>query len=179
MTESLADPLAESLAAIFDLDGLLVDSEPLWAESARRLLGRRGIAADPSLRPRLMGHPALEVARAFVTHYELSDPPEALVVERLAIMKVLVDRGVAAQPGAEALIVALSREGVPMAVASSSPPLACSGRTLRLPSATRSAHCAMVRPPRKRRLPGVMGEHAALVHSQSCASPHPEDASGG
>ena len=69
---------SEPVAVIFDLDGLLVDTEPVWSESARMLLERRGRRYDPALKLQFMGRHPLEVARMMVAHYELAEAPEAL-----------------------------------------------------------------------------------------------------
>lgn len=109
-------------AVIFDLDGLLADTEPLWGESARLLLARRGHTWDPSLKPQFMGRHPLEVAGMLVRHYGLDDTPAALVEERLAILDRLYRTArLQPMPGARALVAGLAAARVPMAVASGSP----------------------------------------------------------
>ena len=106
---------------IFDLDGLLADTEPVWAESARRLLARRGLAWEPRLKARIMGRHPLEVARILADHYDLDEPPEVLFEERIALVHALYDEQPARpMPGALALVGALHGAGHPMAVASGS-----------------------------------------------------------
>ena len=109
-------------AAIFDLDGLLADTEPLWSESARLLLARRGREYDPGLKLIFMGRHPLEVAGLLVERYGLEEDAGSLLDERLAILEELyASKPIAAMPGAADLVAALAREGVPMAVASGSP----------------------------------------------------------
>ncbi len=106
---------------IFDLDGLLADTEPLWAESARLLLARRGKVWDHALKPLCMGRHPLDVARLLAAHYELEDPPEDLFAERLALVKQLFrEETIHPMPGAVELVEDLNQGGVPMAVASGS-----------------------------------------------------------
>ena len=109
-------------AAIFDLDGLLADTEPIWSDSARVLLSRRGKAYDPSLKPMLLGRHPVEVAGIMVRHYGLSDEPEALVAERVEILRGLYrDGGVPLLPGALDLVRAVAAADIARAVASGSP----------------------------------------------------------
>ena len=44
-------------AVAFDLDGLLLDSEPFFLEAARRLLAKRGVTFDATFMLRIMGMP--------------------------------------------------------------------------------------------------------------------------
>lgn len=109
-------------AVLFDLDGLLAATEPLWIASADEVLGRRGVRWDQALREQVMGRPPLEVARFMVEHFALEDDPEALMNERLALQRRLYEtHGIAAMPGGVALVEALVAEGIPRAIASGSP----------------------------------------------------------
>ena len=112
---------------IFDLDGLLADTEPMWNESARRLLARRGLTWDQALKPRFMGRPPLVVARMLVEHYSLHGvDPRELLAERLALVQALYEESpIQPMPGALQLVRRLHDRGLPLAVASGSPtPLA-------------------------------------------------------
>jgi HAD superfamily hydrolase (TIGR01509 family) len=109
-------------AVVFDLDGLLADTEPLWSESSDLLLRRRGHRFDVALKPHVMGRHPLEVARLFVERYGLDDEPAALHEERLEILRELyATREIPAKPGALVLVRALAARETPMAVASGSP----------------------------------------------------------
>jgi len=108
---------------IFDLDGLLADTEPIWNESARRLLARRGLTWDPALKPRFMGRAPLVVAGMLVEHYSLDGvDPRDLLDERMALVKALYEETqIQPMPGALRLVRLLHGEGLPLAVASGSP----------------------------------------------------------
>jgi HAD superfamily hydrolase (TIGR01509 family) len=113
---------APTLAVLFDLDGVLADTEPLWSRSAEVVLQRRGARFDPGLKPQFMGRHPLEVARIMVKHYDLDVAPEALLHERLTILReIYAAAPIPAVSGARELVQALAAEGVPMAVASGSP----------------------------------------------------------
>ncbi|MBX7106123.1 MAG: HAD family phosphatase [Gemmataceae bacterium] len=62
----------------FDLDGVLLDSEPVFIEAARRVLADRGVAFDPTVMQEIMGRPGKEALPHFRTRFGLSDTIEAL-----------------------------------------------------------------------------------------------------
>lgn len=115
----MADP---RLAVIFDLDGLLVDTEPVWGRSGDLVLAPYGHSWDRSLRPRVMGRSPVEVAGVMVDHYGLDIAPEQLAERRLELQRQLYrEAGVQALAGARVLAEALAEAGVRRAVASGSP----------------------------------------------------------
>jgi HAD superfamily hydrolase (TIGR01509 family) len=109
------------LAVIFDLDGLLADTEPLWTESARRLLARRGLTYDAAIKVLTMGRHPVEVMGIYKAHFGLEGAPDALTAERFDLLRELYRTELRAMPGAVELVQALDAERVPMIVASSSP----------------------------------------------------------
>ena len=109
------------LAVIFDLDGLLADTEPLWTESARRLLARRGLRYAPEIKALTMGRHPIEVMGIYKEHFGLDGEPPALAAERFELLRELYRTELRAMPGAVELVGALAAERVPMVVASSSP----------------------------------------------------------
>jgi len=42
-------------AVIFDMDGVMIDSEPLWEKTERILLARRDIEYSPTYRDQIVG----------------------------------------------------------------------------------------------------------------------------
>ena len=57
-------PFAPAIrCVVFDLDGLLIDSEPLFEEAARRLLAVRGKELIADVMRKMMGAPAHAVKR--------------------------------------------------------------------------------------------------------------------
>ena len=56
---------------IFDLDGLLLNTEHLYAQASSDLLHQFGREYSYELKARLMGKGPAEVADAFVRHYSL------------------------------------------------------------------------------------------------------------
>jgi HAD superfamily hydrolase (TIGR01509 family) len=74
-------------AVVFDLDGVLIDSEPVWEEVRRGLVAERGGHWAPDAQRRLMGMSTREWARYLSEDLGVGLPPEevaALVVDRMA-----------------------------------------------------------------------------------------------
>jgi HAD superfamily hydrolase (TIGR01509 family) len=110
-----------SIGVIFDLDGLLTDTEPLWSRSAKIMLERRHRQVDLALKPQLMGRAPADVARLMVEYYQLDESPEVFLAERVALMYELYNNKVPLMRGAQALVQELAQARVPIAVASGSP----------------------------------------------------------
>src|SRR4051794_1026899 len=47
-------------AVVFDLDGVLANTEDLYEQACVAVLGRRGLTYDPPLRERMMGRPVAD-----------------------------------------------------------------------------------------------------------------------
>ena len=74
-------------AVVFDLDGVLIDSEPVWEQARRGLVAERGGHWAPDAQRRLMGMSTPEWARYLSEDLGVGLPPDqvaALVVDRMA-----------------------------------------------------------------------------------------------
>jgi HAD superfamily hydrolase (TIGR01509 family) len=74
-------------AVVFDLDGVLIDSEPVWEEIRRGLVAERGGHWAPDAQRRLMGMSTPEWARYLSEDLGVGLPPDkvaALVIDRMA-----------------------------------------------------------------------------------------------
>ena len=107
---------------IFDMDGLLIDSEPTWKQVESEALQQAlGLNLTPEQLKRFTGR----ATRDFVRLVALDNPQ--LTVDQPAlielILSMMAQRIVDAPllPGARALINWLQAEGTPMAIASSTP----------------------------------------------------------
>ncbi|MEO1575330.1 MAG: HAD-IA family hydrolase [Pseudomonadota bacterium] len=106
-------------AVIFDMDGLLLDTERLYSEGIGQLVAQYGKRYDWSVKEQVMGRPSDEVARFLVQTLDLPITPEDYMVQRDEVLNALFVNA-NAKPGAEALVRRLSDGGVPMAVATGS-----------------------------------------------------------
>jgi HAD superfamily hydrolase (TIGR01509 family) len=74
-------------AVVFDLDGVLLDTEELWDEARREIAEERGGRWRPDAQRAMMGMSSPEWSRYMHDEIGLPDPPERIseeVVERLA-----------------------------------------------------------------------------------------------
>lgn len=113
-----------SLAAVlFDLDGVLVDSEPVYDRLTRELLAELGAHPPPQLFHRLRGLRAEDEWAVVVAELALDLSPRDLAVraERCRWAALVDGPDLPAIPGARRLVDALLIGEVPVAVVSSSP----------------------------------------------------------
>jgi pseudouridine-5'-monophosphatase len=104
---------------IFDLDGTLVDTEPLYTLAAETIVGRFGKVFDLGIKRQIMGGGPLAGARFVVEHLGLPLSPEAYLSEREALLAEMC-KTARAMPGAVALIDALVGRRIPLAIGTSS-----------------------------------------------------------
>lgn len=109
-------------AAIFDMDGLLIDSEPLWQDAEIAVFGELGVPLTRSMCRQTMGFRIDHVVRHWYEQYPWRgaslDDVEARVVA--AVGELMRERG-APLPGVIDTIGVLRDAGFALAVASSSP----------------------------------------------------------
>jgi beta-phosphoglucomutase-like phosphatase (HAD superfamily) len=108
-------------AVVFDLDGVLVDSEPVWEQVRRGLVAERGGHWAPDAQRRIMGMSTPEWARYLSEDLGVGLPPEqvaTLVVDRM------VARYTDHVPFGDGAVDAVRRFAArwPLGLASSSPP---------------------------------------------------------
>ena len=110
-------------AVIFDMDGLLLDTETLWHDSEVELFARRGVEFTRDDQLQVIGTSFDITARYFAER--LGRPLEegaALVDEMVALMHERVRRQVEARPGAVELVDRLRAVGgIRLGLASNSP----------------------------------------------------------
>jgi HAD superfamily hydrolase (TIGR01509 family) len=108
-------------AVVFDLDGVLVDSEPVWEQVRRQVVAEHGGHWAPDAQRRLMGMSTGEWARYLGEDQGVGLPPEqiaALVIERMAARYT---EHLPLMPGAVEAVRRLAARW-PLGLASSSPP---------------------------------------------------------
>ena len=112
--------MLEPTAVLFDMDGTLIDSEPVWFETDVRVLAEYGFELGPEHWHRVLGQPSevsskylLGVSGIPLAWQELAERIETGVVEALS-------EGLELLPGAKELLVELQAAGVPTALVSAS-----------------------------------------------------------
>ena len=109
-------------AIIFDLDGVLVDSEPLFLNAVNMLLEQEGATpvTEEENRTTLLGTTVEETWRRIVQTRHLPHPFPHYIERYDPIVKQVLQERLAPQPGVPRLLEALRQRGLKAAVASSS-----------------------------------------------------------
>ncbi len=108
-------------AVIFDMDGVIIDSEPLWEKAERILLARRGLDYDPIYRDKIVGLNQRDSGRLLKETFNLPETIEELLEERIGILLTLFDKELELVPNLLTILKGLKKSGFLLALASSSP----------------------------------------------------------
>lgn len=113
-------------AVILDLDGLMIDSEPLHQRAFNALLKRRGIAFEFQIEEYgkcFVGMPVVENAHYLIARFNLRGAPAEIIAEREEIYEELIadPANLVVMPGVFQLLDEAQSRGLPLAVASGSP----------------------------------------------------------
>ena len=108
-------------AVIFDLDGVLIDSEPSWRRATRELLQAHGRKFKPVIAEQHMGMRIRDIAAVLVAAHDLAVDPEEFGARLIDMLLAQFDRALAPMEGAAEALALVAAAGLPMAVATSSP----------------------------------------------------------
>ncbi|MES2780118.1 MAG: hexitol phosphatase HxpB [Bacteroidota bacterium] len=113
--------LSKMQAVIFDMDGLLIDSEPYWRMAEKKIFGELGLQLDDDLLRQVMGFRLTEVVTHWYNHHPWPNPDFTKTEEDiLTCVMELIANHAEALPGVIQLIHYVHERKIPMAVASSS-----------------------------------------------------------
>jgi HAD superfamily hydrolase (TIGR01509 family) len=108
-------------AVLFDMDGVIIDSEPLWTEAEIQFLARRNLSYSPQLKAVLMGRDSREAVGILIEHYNLSESVDDVIEERNELVAGLFRELLQPMPYALDLVKSVRYSGVKTSMASSSP----------------------------------------------------------
>ena len=108
-------------ACLFDMDGLLVDSEPLWTIAESELAKSLGGQWSPEIKKKVIGTAITKAVPMILDWFDATDRDPLRVQEQLlARMGELFHEQLTMRPGAVALLDELRAAGMPLALVSSS-----------------------------------------------------------
>jgi pseudouridine 5'-phosphatase len=108
-------------AVVFDLDGLMVNTEELYQSVGSELLGRRGRDFTPDLLNAIMGRPNHISLAIMIEWHQLDETVDQLARESEEIFGLILDARLALMPGLPSLLGAIEVGGLPKAICTSSP----------------------------------------------------------
>jgi len=107
-------------AVLFDMDGLIVDTEPIHFKAFRAYMARHGIEMPESMMPQFLGYTEEDNLRDLKAEYELDTPLEEMVADRGAVYLDLIrSEPLKVLPGFWDLSAEVRRRGLKQAVVSS------------------------------------------------------------
>ena len=108
-------------AVLFDMDGLLVDSEPLWLEAETAVMARLGAGWTEADQARLLGGSLDRTVRFLLAKATRPAPPQQVAEWLMSGVADLVRaNGVVVQPGARELLAEVEAAGLPHALVTGS-----------------------------------------------------------
>ncbi len=109
-------------AVVFDLDGLMFNTEELYQDVGGELLRRRGKKFTGDLLDQMMGRPAKVSLQIMIDWHQLADTPDELARETEDIFAGILAERLECMPGLIELLASLEGAGIPKAIATSSGP---------------------------------------------------------
>lgn len=108
------------LAVVFDMDGLMFNTEDIYFAVGTELLRRRGHVFTRELSDAMMGRPPQASFEIMIRWHNLSDDWQTLARESEDLFIEMIQGRVAPMPGLMELLDALEEAGIPKAIATSS-----------------------------------------------------------
>ncbi|MFT3886787.1 MAG: HAD family phosphatase [Arachnia sp.] len=111
---------AEPKAVLWDFDGTLVDTEPIWDETQVTMMAERGLTASDEFLASLRGGSAAVTAQLMAEAYADGTTPDEIFEELHQRIEARLTEDLPWVPGARELMADLDRHGVPCAIVTAS-----------------------------------------------------------
>ena len=109
-------------AFIFDMDGVIIDSEPIHNKVVKEVLLENNIVVDDEEFNKLIGMTSTSVFSYFIDKHHLPYTPEEMTNNHMNFFKkYIVDHNLKPIDGICPLLEQLQKANIPLAIASSSP----------------------------------------------------------
>jgi HAD superfamily hydrolase (TIGR01509 family) len=114
------EPRKPPRAVVFDLDGLMFNTEELYQLVGTEILRRRGCEFTQELLDQMMGRPSAVALQIMIDAHGLMATVQELLAETDAIFKEILRARLAPMPGLVELLAALEARRIPKGIATSS-----------------------------------------------------------
>jgi HAD superfamily hydrolase (TIGR01509 family) len=108
-------------AVVFDMDGLMLNTEDVFDTAGQRLLQRRGMVMTDVIRHSMLGRRPVDAFNALISHTRITDSIEDLMHETKELFEEIAENSLATMPGLHELLALVESRNLPLAVATSSP----------------------------------------------------------
>jgi len=134
----MSTPNPTLAAVLWDFDGTLADTEPLWIEAEYELIGRLGGTWSEEQANELVGNSLIDSGIYILNAIDRRDLDPAWVVDQLItrVVEMLRDRPMPWRPGARELLTSLREAEVPCALVSASYRVLLEAAISQLPAGT-------------------------------------------
>lgn len=106
-------------AVIFDMDGLLIDSEPYWRQTTEAFFAKHNKPFSDEVHRHIMGRGLRDIIEYFKSEWGFEGDTDAMIVERKELLYTYLLENLTLMEGAEELIRALHEKNIPLAIATS------------------------------------------------------------
>ena len=113
--------LPEIRAVVFDLDGLMLNTEDVFDIAGRQLLERRGLEMTDHIRHSMLGRRPVDAFNALKSLTGMQDRIEDLMHETKELFEAIAENSLATMPGLHRILELIESRELPRAVATSSP----------------------------------------------------------
>jgi HAD superfamily hydrolase (TIGR01509 family) len=107
-------------AVVFDMDGLMFNTEDVYSMAGAEVLRRRGHTFTVELKDAMMGTPPRAAFEIMIRRHGLTEPWDVLARESDEVFLAILPKHLALMPGLSQLLDALEKAAIPKAIATSS-----------------------------------------------------------